>query len=977
MAQDPRPIPELMAEAQAAQAATELDRAGQLYRQVVRQRPDHAGAWLARIEIALRQGQARRALRQCDAALPLCPGHQTQIQTKRARALEARGQRPAARALLEDLHSAAPGDLPVLAVLAGLRHREGDTGAADRAWAEVLALRPQHAGAWLARIEIALAEGRATEALDMVTRARPHCAAQIDQLDRKQARALAALGRTGQALTLLADLRRRAPADPQLALTEAGLQRRTGDLAGAEAAYLTVLAAEPDHLGAWLGRIDVAQTAGDLDRALALATAALAARPDAPALLARHAGLLAHLGQPDAARTALMAGLEIHPGDLRLRLELARVQMQAGLAAAAAEIYAACLDEDPESDAARLGLAEAEAARGAPEAGLAVLEGHAGRSIALGLKAADLALQTGQGSPLRRTLDQLSAEADRMSEPELLRLFKLGEQADHAPAALAVVGSVSGRARLSPLIAQFLLQRARVILPPDQADRVRQALELRLPGSRQPEFRAFAAALFGGPEAALAQARADLPGPRDTQGAALLGERLLDAGQSALALRYLRFCVRRWPLAPHLRRQFLRATIEAGALERGHGWLDTLETRFPDLDLGLERMQQLTQQGRLEETRALAEAREAAGLKTLSPRQFLDLTLALGDLEKSTVLARRVQTEPGAGRQNAAHFSTTLHGAQFNELRLYHAALAQAEASGDSPAEARRRLAEDFFFPAKQIVADRAADLGPDRGPEDRSQDQPEDRPKDGPRKGPEGQGGPRPGAPDVPRQVLQYWNTPAIPDEVAALMQSWQDAPGFAHTLLDRRGALLFLREHFGTSHVRAFQLANSPAEECDFLRLCWLYKHGGIYADADDKRTGDLNALLAEGPGVIVVREPWGAVANNVLCAPPGHPLIHWALRRAGRSLLARENDGTWFKTGPGLMTRAVASWLASVSAPEARAGLTILPQPRLAAHVQPHVRLSYKTGGQYWNARDRHAPQTLVAALTELGAAEAPRN
>ncbi|MFC0160193.1 glycosyltransferase family 32 protein, partial [Mameliella alba] len=409
--------------------------------------------------------------------------------------------------------------------------------------------------------------------------------------------------------------------------------------------------------------------------------------------------------------------------------------------------------------------------------------------------------------------------------------------------------------------------------------------------------------------------------------------------------RYLRACVTRWPAAPHLRRQFLRACIETGQLAAGHAWLDHLEARDPELDTGPERMALMTQEGRLEETRALAEARAAQGLKTLSPRQFLDLALALGDLEASTRAAREVQREPGAGRQNTAHFSTTLHGAQFNELRLYHAARDHALQAGEPEAEMEARLARDFFFPAKRIVAAHADRLGP--------------RPRTG-------------SGESVPRLFFQYWNSPAVPEEVGALIQSWRDAPGFDHQLYDRARALAFLRKEFGAGHARAFQLANSPAEECDFLRLCLLYTHGGIYADADDRLTGDPRALIAEGPGLILAREPWGALANNVIVAPRGHPLLLWALEAAGRSLLARENDGTWFKTGPGLVTRAAAAWLAEAGEAAER-GLTLIGLPRLRAHVHPHVRLGYKSSGSYWNARDAHAPGALVAALSGLAPRE----
>ncbi|WP_323769539.1 hypothetical protein [Antarctobacter sp.] len=100
-------------------------------------------------------------------------------------------------------------------------------------------------------------------------------------------------------------------------------------------------------------------------------------------------------------------------------------------------------------------------------------------------------------------------------------------------------------------------------------------------------------------------------------------------------------------------------------------------------------------------------------------------------------------------------------------------------------------------------------------------------------------------------------------------------------------------------------------------------------------------------------------------MICAPFGHPAPLWAVR----SLLARENDGTWLKTGPGLMTRAVAVWPDQEPSAEAAQGLTILTQAQLAAHVQPNVRFSYKTSGRYWSARDRYAPQPLVAALGGL--------
>ncbi|MBV6634423.1 MAG: tetratricopeptide repeat protein, partial [Mameliella sp.] len=335
-------IPGLMAEAQAAQKAGEAARAARLYEQVLERRPDHAGAWLARIEIALGRGKARRARKLCEAALANCPGHRVAIGTKRARALEAGGARPEALALLEALSEEAADDVPLAATLAGMRHRAGNLDGAFDMYGRVLDLRPDHPGAWLARIEIALARGQAARALELIEAALPLLPGQARALEIKRVRALDAEGRLSEALDRLAPLRAGAPGDLPLALIEAGLMRRTGDLAGAETAYAWVLERDPGQAGAWLGRIDIAQTAGDPDRARALAEAGVRACPDHLALIARRAGLLVHMGQSGAAIAALESALETRPGELRLMLELARAELAAGHAAAAEVRYAAC-----------------------------------------------------------------------------------------------------------------------------------------------------------------------------------------------------------------------------------------------------------------------------------------------------------------------------------------------------------------------------------------------------------------------------------------------------------------------------------------------------------------------------------------------------------------------------------------------------------------------------------------------------------
>ena len=246
------------------------------------------------------------------------------------------------------------------------------------------------------------------------------------------------------------------------------------------------------------------------------------------------------------------------------------------------------------------------------------------------------------------------------------------------------------------------------------------------------------------------------------------------------------------------------------------------------------------------------------------------------------------------------------------------------------------------------------------------------------------GQGQPRgtslpgPEAEPVPRQVYQYWDTPAIPDDIRRMMDSWARAPGFAHHVMDRAGGLRFLRETYDADWVRAFHLAQDVAQQADLLRLCLLAHHGGVYADADDYLYGDLDRLLqlGQGRGLILYRESLGgALGNNFIAAMPGHPAIIHAARLARDALLQRSHELAWTKTGPGLLTRAVAQHMLRVGPDEARRQVTVLAWEPFARQVSVHNPVKYKEASTYWGNALKRRPETrvwqpLLAALQATG-------
>jgi len=228
-----------------------------------------------------------------------------------------------------------------------------------------------------------------------------------------------------------------------------------------------------------------------------------------------------------------------------------------------------------------------------------------------------------------------------------------------------------------------------------------------------------------------------------------------------------------------------------------------------------------------------------------------------------------------------------------------------------------------------------------------------------------------------VPRHIYQYWDAATPPDAVVPMIQSWASAPGFDHLCYDSVAARKFLRETFEKNWLLAFNLARDAAQQADFLRLCVLAEHGGVWADADDYLYGDLEKVLAAGRGLLVYQEPeTGAIGNNFFAAPPKHPVVVFAARLACQALLQRASESAWLKTGPGVLTRAVGQYLISTDTTEAAQNITFLDWPLVAGEVAMHNPLRYKSAKSYWNQRyDRGEEdpsvfwEELLAALSAV--------
>lgn len=157
--------------------------------------------------------------------------------------------------------------------------------------------------------------------------------------------------------------------------------------------------------------------------------------------------------------------------------------------------------------------------------------------------------------------------------------------------------------------------------------------------------------------------------------------------------------------------------------------------------------------------------------------------------------------------------------------------------------------------------------------------------------------------------KMFQYWDKTEPPHEVQRMMRSWQNHHKFRLFLYDYKKAKRFIKNNLPEEQFDAFIQCGVPAMQADFFRYCALYKHGGIYIDADIKmREGKfhlLKELLDEADrGLVMTREK--AVANDFLfIRKSGDPLIWEVITKATKNIKERISNNVWEVTGPGIMT------------------------------------------------------------------------
>ena len=233
-----------------------------------------------------------------------------------------------------------------------------------------------------------------------------------------------------------------------------------------------------------------------------------------------------------------------------------------------------------------------------------------------------------------------------------------------------------------------------------------------------------------------------------------------------------------------------------------------------------------------------------------------------------------------------------------------------------------------------------------------------------------------------IPKIILQFWHDlDALPGDVQECLDSWKPltGKGFTRVLFDDNEARAFISREFGRPYVTAFDRCRHPAMRCDYFRLCYIYRHGGFYVDADEVYRGDdCRSLYRDNrlkiqplcydrvtdtmvdPEVFIGNKTYSPywifyVNNNPLVAPASHPIVRLALARSTRILLdhASEPLDIQSTTGPGNLTASLVQHsIASRLAGDDRDFLLITDWNSLSTSRWP---LSYREDERNWRLWD----------------------
>ena len=134
-----------------------------------------------------------------------------------------------------------------------------------------------------------------------------------------------------------------------------------------------------------------------------------------------------------------------------------------------------------------------------------------------------------------------------------------------------------------------------------------------------------------------------------------------------------------------------------------------------------------------------------------------------------------------------------------------------------------------------------------------------------------------------IPKIIHQTWKSADVPPHLRGFQASWRHYhPRWEYRLWDDAANEALIAKHY-PEFLTYFRQATPSILRIDLVRLAYLHRLGGVYADLDYEVVRPLDDLL-DTPHAIVGREQHGIgmalrgrdyIINALMASPPGHPL------------------------------------------------------------------------------------------------------
>jgi tetratricopeptide (TPR) repeat protein len=927
---------------------------------------------------ARRQGDRAASLASFMAAAAIDPA-QVVLKSEAAADLRALGRFEEAKKLLQQALAQQPKHAGVLAEMGHLARSRGDRSAAWAAFAEAVAAHPAHLGLKAEAATDLRELGRFDEAEALLREALA--------VDPKHLPSLMGLGQIARrrgdreaALAVFAGAAAVNPGQAWLKAEAAADLRALGRLDEAEDLLRLVLAIEPRHVPSLIGIGDIARRRSDRAGAIAAYKAALTSVSDGGPTL-EIVNALRELGQIETAEAKLEELLASRPDNWMALLALGSIRLEQFRLDDAAEIFHRALTAAPNEPACLLSLGRLARQRGEREQALAFFTAarsanptHAGAALETAAELRErgclddardiiehqLAINPQDASAMVQRAALYRKEGNRKMAIEY---FRAAHELQPQQAQILVEMALEQRALGYPSESENSLRRALEIFPDHQAA-LEQLTEHHLMAENFDEAMTLARRSMA--------AYRHRPGPylRAGRAAAELGlkeevKKILDdanefAGphpeiRAARADHYMR--QRDWDTALGLLR-------DPRAQTSRHACLWTLLARLA-----------LTT-GRLEQAEAILPTKPITVHDTSRVELFRgQLAEARWDLDQAAIHYRAaIQIEPddGSAHNELARLSLKLldlDACRFHLGRMRDITASSLKLRGQSLQLSQThvgQLLDEFALDPEQLEALRRNRLLP---PEQRIAPlkelviaNPDHTPtaimllvamREARQLVRDDGSSPNGTFNHIPKRIIQYWDKPEPPSEIADLMRTWKNAhPDFDYARLNDQSAQEFLAAQGMLDVLNAYRRAREPAQRADIVRLAYLAVHGGFYVDADDRCIVPLGSFVPPNAVFATYQEDFGTLANNFLGIVPGHPVIRLALQLATKAINRGDSDFLWLSTGPGLLTRAFAQVVSRAkSEMSEHAAPTIFDLGFIAQRIGLHCPVRYKKTERHW--------------------------